>query len=758
MRVYVLLVFIALACAVQGGLIPRIVGGKDAPVGKYPYQVSLRFAGSHSCGGSILDEKNVLTAAHCLQGRENYLHLLKVHAGTNFQNETGDVYSTASIKIHKDFNIVQLINDLGIIHVSTPIKFNAKVQPIQLTTTNVDNGACKLTGWGSTRLGGSTPNNLQEIDLQVYPYNKCKIMHSQVRESHICSLTKEGEGACHGDSGGPLVVNDAGSVVQVGIVSFGRPCAVGYPDVYTRVYSFRNWIAENKNVSKSTIDMGAYFLLIFVALACAAQGGLIPHIIGGRDAPIGKYPYQVSLKYFDSHTCGGSIIDNRNILTAAHCIEKKYLQSLKVHAGTNFQNETGDVYLAESVSIHANYSGVKFINDIGLIHLKTPIEFNTKVQPIQLTTSNVDNGPCKLSGWGTTNGDRSASNNLQEIDLQLYPYEKCRVAYNFLQKNHICTLTKIGEGACFGDSGGPLIVDGVQVGIVSFGRLCAFGFPDVYTRVYSFRNWIAENRNDFETYINPGMHLYSNKSARMGAYALLVFIALACAVQGALIPRIIGGKDAPIGKYPYQVSLRFFGSHTCGGSIIDSRNILTAAHCLQGREGEERYLKVHAGTNLQSEAGEVYSVESFKIHEKFSLIRLINDVGIIHLATPMTFSSRVQPIRLATTNVDNGPCKLTGWGSTILGGPTPNKLQEIDLQLYPYEKCRVMHSQVQQSHICTFTKAGEGACHGDSGGPLVVGDVQVGIVSFGRPCAVGYPDVFTRVFSFKQWIEQNKKY
>ncbi|XP_011873944.1 PREDICTED: chymotrypsin-1-like [Vollenhovia emeryi] len=243
MRVLACFVVVALAYAVQGAPSPRIVGGKDAPIGKYPYQVSLRYSGSHRCGGSILNNRNVLTAAHCVKGLENSLNNLKVHVGTNFLNVSGDVYSVANVTINKAYDSYLLINDVALIHLKAPIVYNKLVQPISISKSDKDleGKPCTLTGWGTTRVGGSAPNNLQEIELLVYPQKECEKVQWRVKPSHICTFTEEGQGACHGDSGGPLVANGT----QIGIVSFGNPCALGYPDVYTRVSSFRTWIITN---------------------------------------------------------------------------------------------------------------------------------------------------------------------------------------------------------------------------------------------------------------------------------------------------------------------------------------------------------------------------------------------------------------------------------------------------------------------------------------------------------------------------------
>lgn len=100
---------------------------------------------------------------------------------------------------------------------------------------------------------------------------------------------------------------------------------------------------------------------------------------------------------------------------------------------------------------------------------------------------------------------------------------------------------------------------------------------------------------------------------------------------------------------------------------------------------------------------------------------------------------------------------LCGWGTTVLAGPTPDKLQYINLRTLSVEKCSELNEspEIKPAHLCTLTKSGEGACHGDSGGALQYRNKVAGIVSFGTPCAVGFPDVFTRVSAYNDWINEH---
>ncbi|XP_020299083.1 chymotrypsin-1-like, partial [Pseudomyrmex gracilis] len=419
--------------------------------------------------------------------------------------------------------------------------------------------------------------------------------------------------------------------------------------------------------------MYAIACFILISLARITQG-FSPRIVGGKDAPIGKYPHSVALKYYGRFSCGGSIINERYVLTAAHCVNTygEDLKGLTVHAGTIYLNEKGDVYKVKKVLWHPDYDSYTFNNDIGLVKVKKEIAFNDLVQPVPIARHDfvLEDLPCVLSGWGSTSLNGRTPNVLQEIALKIYSLEKCKDSSWRVTDNHICTFTRKNEGVCHGDSGSALLADGIQIGIASFVTPCAVGVPDKFVKVSAYHDWIKK-------------HGFPNS-------------------------HIVGGEDAPVGAYPHQVSLRRYGSHSCGGSIISARTVLTAAHCIVSYANDPNALKsltIHAGTNLLSEEGTVYTATAAVPHEDFDATRLINDIGVLKLSRSVEFTTTIQPIQLATNDISAGsPCVLSGWGRTSLGGLVPDKLQHIKLNVYDQQKCRASHWQVESSHICTYTR------------------------------------------------------
>ncbi|XP_058829147.1 chymotrypsin-2-like [Topomyia yanbarensis] len=250
--------------------------------------------------------------------------------------------------------------------------------------------------------------------------------------------------------------------------------------------------------------------------------------------------------------------------------------------------------------------------------------------------------------------------------------------------------------------------------------------------------------------------------------SLLFVVVSAVAVFGSTLPaeylewegRIVGGSNAGSGQFPYQVSLRSAANaHFCGGSVINNRYALSAAHCTVGRTTANT--RVVVGTHLLNSGGVSHNVARIVNHGSYNSNTLANDVSLVQTASTISFNNLVQTIGLAANFINTGSGALaSGWGQLGANAGIPNNLQWLSTSIITLADCRSRHSaanaaRVHDSTVCTLSPSGQGMCMGDSGGPLVHGGLQQGIVSWGIPCGLGSPDVFARVSSHRTWILNN---
>jgi len=268
--------------------------------------------------------------------------------------------------------------------------------------------------------------------------------------------------------------------------------------------------------------------LLLLCLAALASGSPAPQnfgpmssIVGGQEATPHQFPWQVSLKYVDIfphhyHTCGATIIDSTHIACAAHCIDGRSKTFFKVVAGahnihTILPEETQQSRYVKNMWRHEAYDHTIITNDVSLLELDEPLEFNEFVQPLPLAPLGDDPAGgtvCVNSGWGSTSHTQSPSmpNNLQFVEMPIVSRPDCAEDYegvNGVDEGMICTgVDQGGLSACSGDSGGPLAcpdADGNMylAGIVSWGMIpCGQpNRPSVFTSVGFYREWLDEHIN-----------------------------------------------------------------------------------------------------------------------------------------------------------------------------------------------------------------------------------------------------------------------
>lgn len=261
----------------------KIVGGQEAKPHSWPWIVRLEFAAtdeyaqkhgldSWTCGGTIIDEKTILTAAHCIEDSANVTWIAGDH--DKIEHEESQQINIAytnngNIHMHPDYDTVTVEHDLAIIKLRGPLQLNDKVdfaclpkpeQKVSLKTK------CWAAGWGALKENALTdPNRLQEVDLTVISDDMCNqsgyVTFYQTwsedyfyEDSSLCAgvfdnkdeFITGGKDACQGDSGGPLLCAINGEPVLIGVTSWGTGCArPNYPGVWAEVSEHMEWIMQH---------------------------------------------------------------------------------------------------------------------------------------------------------------------------------------------------------------------------------------------------------------------------------------------------------------------------------------------------------------------------------------------------------------------------------------------------------------------------------------------------------------------------------
>ncbi|XP_078508703.1 serine protease 27-like isoform X1 [Lissotriton helveticus] len=255
----------------------RIVGGQDAVKGEWPWQASVQVDGRHICGGTLITDSWVVSAAHCYYGHSYAQSSYKVCMGMyqlSSSNPNSVCSEVKSIIYNTLYTATGTPGDILLLELNTKVNYTNFIMPICLPNSTVEFPSglnCWVTGWGN--IASSTPllypMTMQEVMVPLidqptcdYLYHKGSSVSSMkpiILSDMICAgYVNGGKDSCQGDSGGPLVcAEDGGTWFLAGIVSWGFGCALANrPGVYTRVTAYTEWI--QRYVTNVTFHQGVF--------------------------------------------------------------------------------------------------------------------------------------------------------------------------------------------------------------------------------------------------------------------------------------------------------------------------------------------------------------------------------------------------------------------------------------------------------------------------------------------------------------------
>ncbi|XP_078509281.1 uncharacterized protein LOC144769149 [Lissotriton helveticus] len=805
-------------------------GGEGAQLGEWPWQVSVQLYGEPICGGVIINKRWVLTSARCFRNGYGYPGYWQVYTGGPRLYSYGYSYtrhSVINIYIHENYEDSQPGFDIALLQVSPDFDLNVNIQPICLPYSSHQFQAtarCWLTWWRARE--GFIFRTLQEVEMELIGSAACSCLYEVSDMANLTALFQNGmtcaqkknttNRSCQGEPGAPLVCNENGTWFLAGLSStFIEDCDIpNAPPLFTAASAYASWIQEkisqasfaNQTIPASSSSDDGDCTNITVSEPAECGSHLILNNNDGSVQP-GEWPWLVSVRQSGSHKCGGVLISNRWVLTTASCISNQYMYL------TSWDVTVGRVFIYDSTHIqrrvvwmyiHENYTDPINGNDIALLRLSSAVSFDATIQPICLPYATHQfqlDSECWATGWQRVEYYYEIVSSLPvEMPLLLIGAKTCNCLYNLsestnqtekIKEGMLCGVSQnLQNGSCPIDKGAPLVckengtwfLAGIQSPLKQSCNIP--NAPPVFTAVSAYADWIQAKISG-GSFANQTIPLSSSTDdencTKYEANQHAV-----CGSPSFSQTRIIGGEQAQPGEWPWQVSLQRYWQHRCGGSLISSRWVLTAARCLWleiSDLGAWRIAfpgaQVYPWSNLEFVHSLLFarSIEQIVFHENYTDyfyymdIPSSFDVALVKMSDGILFTNTIQPVCLpyATHQFSTGTrCWTTGYGNLGAGvyNYYPVPLREVELELIGRKRCNCLYGlanssdPVQQTIICALDENGQnGTCQADVGGPLVCNENGIwflaGVNSFISDSCTSpvSPPVFTEVAALANWIQ-----
>ncbi|KYQ53177.1 Ovochymase-2, partial [Trachymyrmex zeteki] len=745
----------------------RIVGGQTTSMNEFPWMARLSYLNKFYCGATLINDRYVVTAAHCVKGFMWFM--IKVTFGEHDRCIEKSPETRYVVRVMTgDFSFLNFENDIALLRLNERVPLSDTIRPICLPTM-LDNEYVEakaiVSGWGTLKEDGKPSCLLQEVEVPVMSLQACRNTSYSARmisENMLCAGYLEGQkDSCQGDSGGPLITEREDKKYElIGVVSWGNGCArPGYP-------------------------------------VCGRPNRKAARLLGGEYTESHEFPWLANIHIKSKLLVSGVLINDRYVLTAASQLIGTTAHEIKASLGEydrcNLDISSVNISV-ESITLHPEFNPESSTHDLALIRLSRPTKIEKRISPICLPNpgSTYLGQVGTLVGW-TKHKDQAdnAACRPRKLGLPILGQKECI-------KSGINAMNLHDDYGCIGIVGTNSLVCENDVGSSVQYR----SYSGIYDLIVIFYNF---SKDDLK--VSVGAH----NSCKWDAKSIIFSVK-------NILPhpdynRNTNFADIMLVKLIMRITFNKLVRPICLPKLgITSSGLLCAdvdypdfytdvtqmmSWILQVTKHDFKYcwhwtnqadLSVGVGMHDIEDPSDGYiaAIDEIILHEDFESDYLhdTNDIALIRLQHPVKIDENVRPACLPhkgqlhtlfvifklfhlikSSDYTEQYVKVTGWGRVQVKGPPSQFLRQATLKVMSFAACKntSFGDHITESMMCAYNDNTD-ACQGDSGGPLLYQRIDgkyevVGIVSWGIGCAdPGIPGVYVKNSDYLNWIKYHSR-